>query len=254
MKQRTFNLKRLLIAVTTVTTLFINFLAVYLPLNGKTTQELSDKYNVFFSPMGYVFSIWFVIYLGLLAYVVFMLKRWDSERKLIDNIFPFHVTGLLANSAWIFLWHYEYIGLSVLIMIVLLVSLIKIYTLIQDRADENRHDFVFNWFLKIPFSVYLGWISVATIANISVFLYSQGVSSIILSGSLLAGLLIIVASKMGGLAVVKNADYAFPLVILWSIVGIVGKFPNNVEIAVSVLFGVIILLGSMLYRVYKDKA
>jgi len=144
-------------------TILVNALAVLLPLNDKTTQELSDT-----------FSIWSIIYILWIVFAVYqardLLKKDEIEMPFLHQITFLFILSSVANSAWIFLWHYEYIGLSVLMMIILLFSLLAIYLRLNiGRSPVTTAE---KLCVHVPFSVYLGWITVATIANITAFLVS----------------------------------------------------------------------------------
>jgi hypothetical protein len=141
--------------------LTMNYLANALPLNGKTTGQLSDQYPNLFTPAGITFSIWGVIYLLLLIFIIAQL--WNSQKKLVSSLGGAFVVSALANGLWIVAWHYERIGLSVLIMLCLLTSLIFINQRLAPRPFSVT---------KLAFGIYLGWICIATIANITALLVS----------------------------------------------------------------------------------
>jgi hypothetical protein len=149
----------------------VNFLANGLPINNRSTGEISDAYPNLFAPAGPAFSIWGLIYLLLGGYVIFQFtKSGQNKGELIKKINPLFIATSLANIAWIFAWHYDYIGLSVLIMAVLLILLIKV----ADILRKEKFSLLGKILIWTPFSIYFGWITVASIANISVFLVSIG--------------------------------------------------------------------------------
>jgi translocator protein len=160
----------------------MNFLANFLPLNGQTSGEISDKLDVLFTPAGYVFS------------------------------FPWFALSCVLNGAWLLAWHYEHFLLSVFIIIALLATLMVIYTSIK-KVEHNTFDL-------FPFSVYTGWVSVATIANISYYLtYIKwdgfGVSRLTWTIALL-----IAATTLAFVFAGKNRDWCYPLVFVWAFIGI----------------------------------
>jgi len=140
----------------------MNFLANFLPLNGQTSGEISDKLDVLFTPAGYVFSIWGLIYFLLAIWVFrqFLSKYQNSPAYKVS--FPWFALSCVLNGAWLLAWHYEHFLLSIFIIIALLVTLMVIYTSIK-KVEHTTFDL-------FPFSVYTGWVSVATIANISYYL------------------------------------------------------------------------------------
>ncbi len=147
-------------------TLFVNYLANAVPLGGQTTGQISDGYNSLFTPAGFTFAIWGVIYFFLAGFVVRQSLSIETEKSSISQIDWFFKVNCLANAAWIFTWHYDYLVLSLLSMFVILWTLIRIHSILyQDPRIQRGWSRVF---IVLPFSIYFGWISVATLANISV--------------------------------------------------------------------------------------
>ncbi|MFH1381718.1 MAG: tryptophan-rich sensory protein, partial [Chloroflexota bacterium] len=150
-------------------TVVVNGLSNALPLNGKTAGELSDQYPNLFVPAGLTFSIWGIIYILLAIFVIYgrivAVKKDTQKSSFIENIGVLFFISCLANMGWIFAWHYEIVPLSVLIMLILLVTLIAIYLRLRiGRSDSSKTE---KYLVHLPFSVYLGWITIATIANIT---------------------------------------------------------------------------------------
>ena len=155
-----------------VAVVVVNSLANILPLNNVSTGELSDSYPNYFVPAGYVFSIWLVIYLLLLGFTVRQLRRGGDDAETLRKIGWLFVVSNVFNFVWIFIWHWRLVALSLLAMFGLLASLIMIYLRLDiGRAQVSREVRIY---YHLPFSVYLGWITVAPIANIVAFLVSSG--------------------------------------------------------------------------------
>ena len=156
-------------------TVIVNGLANALPLNNKTTGELSDQYPNLFVPAGLTFSIWGVIYVLLAIFVIYGLivaiKKDTQKSSFIDNIGILFFISCLANIGWIFAWHYEILPLSLFLMLLLLGSLITIY--LRLRIGKSDAIAIEKYFTHLPVSVYLGWITVATIANITALLVNM---------------------------------------------------------------------------------
>jgi len=158
-----------LVVAAVLVTIIVNALANILPLNGISTGEISDKFRVYFVPAGYVFSIWGLIYLGLVAFAIYQALPAQRENPRLRAIgWPFLVS-CAANIAWLFLWHYQQFLWTILAMVILLASLLVIYLLMMRGGDAVPP--AERWLVRLPFSIYLGWISVATIANASDVLY-----------------------------------------------------------------------------------
>lgn len=236
--------------IATLATIVINALANLLPLNGITTKEISDSIPSFFVPAGYVFSIWGLIYLGLLLWTIFQSLKSYATHPLVVKLRPLYLIAAIANSLWIFGWHYEMLPLTVPLMVILLISLIRIYTLIQ--KDPTRNSGAGRWMLAIPFSLYLGWICVATIANIAGLFVSLGWDGAPLAGQTWAALMMNIAVIIVGVLSWRNRDIIPILVLIWALIGIVLNFSTESTIVWTgwMLVGVLAIVGiiRVLYR------
>lgn len=226
-----------------VITLAINALAEILPLNGKSTGEISNSIEIFFAPAGYVFSIWSVIYLALIAFVTFQLLPNQLVHKKFNLISAWFIVSCIANITWMFLWHYEYIALSVVAMLTLLISLIAIYLNTHRPHYEVKE--MERWFAQIPFSIYLGWISIATIANISAALVVHGWGGWGLSGPVWSVILISCATLLTLTMLIKYHDITYALVIAWATIGIIYNFSDVPTIAISHSIAVAIIVSAI---------
>ena len=233
---------------TLLLTIVVNFLANALPINNRTTAEISDSFPVLFTPAGYVFAIWGLIYLSLIGFAVYQILPSQRNNPHIDRIGIWFIAANLFNGGWIFAWHYGVIPLSMLLMIGLLISLLSIYTRlgvgIQSVSPVERT------LIHFPFSLYLGWISVATIANASVLLYTLNWDGFGLTAEIWTALVIIVGGLLAiGMIHFRNA-ITYPLVIVWAFSGILFK-PGGSEIVANIagtvaLLVLLFLLFSML--------
>ncbi|MCX5977186.1 MAG: hypothetical protein NTV33_10275 [Coprothermobacterota bacterium] len=143
----------------------INILANALPFNGQNTGAISDRFAVFFVPAGYVFSIWGLIYIGLLLFAIYQALPSQRDNPRLVKIGYWFAFSSLANIAWLFLWHYLQFTRTIFAMLALLISLLVIYLRLgigKENVPSSER-----WMVQTPFSIYLGWISVATIANSS---------------------------------------------------------------------------------------
>lgn len=248
-------LVKVITAVAYITMVVVNFLANGLPINNRSTGEISDAYPNIFAPAGPAFSIWGLIYLLLAGYVLYLFVKKDQKTEdLLWKINPLFIFTSLANIAWVFAWHYDHIGLSVLIMTTLLIFLIKIANLIR-VGQFTRSTKVFIW---APFSVYFGWITVATIANITVFLVSVGWNRFGIADSLWASLILLVGALIGILRMRKDKNIAYGLVLVWayfwilekhlSTGGFSGQYPTVIIVVILclTLFG--LFIGRLAYK------
>jgi hypothetical protein len=234
-------LRRVSVVVTILATIGINGLANALPINGLNTGQISDRFQVYFVPAGYVFSIWGVIYLGLIAFAIFQALPAQRENPRLRSTGWWITLGGLANSAWIFLWHYEQFSLTLIDMLVLLGTLIITY--LRLGIGRSKVSTVETWAVRLPFSIYLGWITVATVANVTSLLDFLkwdrfGIAPEIWMGIVLAAVLVIAA-----LMNFTRRDAAYAAVILWALAGISVKHAAVTAVAIPtwITFGLVAL-------------
>lgn len=223
---------KILVAVTYVLMVTVNTLAVTLPINGVGTGQVSDYYPNLFAPAGITFSIWGVIYLLLAAYSLYQFGIFKYGKSLLKQD-QFNKIGLyfsissIANALWIFSWQYYLIPLSMLIMIVILVFLILIVQEIK-KAEISQRDRIF---VRLPFSIYFGWITVATIANATVLFVSLGWNGFGVSEVIWTAIIIVVGCLIGGATTIINKDMAYGFVIIWGYTGILIKHTSATAFA-----------------------
>jgi phosphoglycerol transferase MdoB-like AlkP superfamily enzyme len=200
-------------------TVIVNGAAVAIPLGGSTTGELSDRFPVLVTPADYVFGIWSLIYLLLLAFTVYQALPAQRADPVLRRLgFLPAITGVL-NTAWILLWQYQVFALTVPVMLALLVTLILIYGRLRE-PDATAMSAAFGWLVVMPFSVYLGWITVATIANISQMLYHAGYRGAPIGEDAWAFVVLGVGFAIAAITVVGRRDVAYGAVIVWAYLGI----------------------------------
>lgn len=230
-----------------VITLYVNGIAASGALNGIDTGEISDKYPSLFTPAGYVFSIWSLIYLGLIGFSIYQLlpSVVAKHASLVKTRWLFLI-NLLLNGLWILVWQYEYLVFSLPIMWGLLATLILLYE--QEQIGRKQVPWNYRLLVHTPFSLYLGWISVATIANVSVVLYSLGWSGWGISDVFWTILLMGIATLLGLLSIQLRRDYVFAGVIVWALIGIAAKQQTISQIVTMSWVGVIVLVGAAISR------
>lgn len=214
----TERLRQILCFVTLAIVLVVNYLANALPLGGNPTGELARSFDVLFLPAGYVFSIWGLIYLLLIAFTVFQAQlrhRYDRELDRIGTAFCY---TNVANVLWLVFFHSELVILSLVAMIALLGLLI--YIAVRLQISEQRGPGPRLWFVHVPFDIYLGWISVATVANATQVLSEAGLSGVILGdiGWTIVAFAAVVALSLFMSFRFSNIPHA--AVLVWALVGI----------------------------------
>jgi translocator protein len=245
-------LRQWVVIVTYVIMIAVNALAETLPFNGQTTKQISDSFKVIFVPAAYVFAIWGLIYLALLGFSVYQALPKQRQNPVLRKIgYLFAVTNLL-NAGWIVLWHYNFYVLTMIVMLALLGLLSVIYLRVNEKP--TKYNSLETWLVKIPFSIYLGWISVATIANATALFYYIGFRP----GGTLSRLLTVglmgVGVAIAGILSWTRKDIPYSLVLIWAFIGIgvkwMGVYPS-VVISSFVAAGIIladILLSSFLKK------
>ncbi len=201
-----------------VATLIINALANILPLNGLRSGEVTARFPVLFVPAAYVFAIWGVIYLGLSAFAIFQALPSQRENPRLRRLGGLFVVASLANCAWIFAWHYQNFPLSMLFMLLLLAALIGIY--LRLGTGRTRVTPAETWAVRVPFSIYLGWITVATIANASQMLYVLGWGGWGIAPVTWTIIVLAAAVVVAALMAVTRRDVAYLAVPVWALIGI----------------------------------
>lgn len=208
-------------AIALIFTIVINYLSNTGILNGNTMKTLSDKYFTFFTPAGYAFSIWGLIYIGLLGFVIYTgrtLFKKSTEEPLLLKIGWWFVISCLANALWVVAWLYDYTGTSVLIMAVILISLLKI--ILNTRMELDSYPLKKYLFIFWPFALYFGWISVAIIANIAAYLTKVGWNGWGISGASWSIIMIVVAGLIN-IAMIRLRNLReYGLVGIWALIAI----------------------------------
>jgi hypothetical protein len=241
-------LRQISVILTVLVTLVVNILANALPLNGLNTGQISDRFQVYFVPAGYVFSIWGLIYLGLIVFAVFQALPSQRENPRLRATGWWISLGGLANIAWIFLWHYEQFPLTLIAMLVLLVTLIVTY--LRLGIGQTPVASAERWAAHLLFSIYLGWITVATVANVTSLLDYLNWNGFGVAPEIWMGIVLAVVLAIAALVNFTRRDVAYALVILWALAGISLKQAEVTLVAIPtwITFGLVALtLGMAIY-------
>jgi len=222
-------------------TVIVNSLAGSTTLiGGVNTAQISDSNPTLITPAGYVFAIWGIIYVLLGIFVIFQALPSQKEKEYTKKIGWLFVLSSLINIAWLFLWQYRLLSLSVVLMFLLLATLIMIYL----RLGIGKSPVTLRERLAthVPFSVYLGWITIASIANVSATLVSVNWNGFGIGSEIWASLIVIVALLIALLVVATRKDIAYGLVIVWALIGIAVKQSGNQNIVMLTEANAIIVL------------
>lgn len=219
----------------------MNYLANALPLNGKTTGALSDQYPNLFTPAGITFSIWGVIYLMLLGYVLLQFR--ESHRAVPAQVTWLFIVSCLLNALWIMAWHYEKLPLSLLIMLGLLVTLVLINAGLKPSHQA--------W-TRAAFGIYLGWICIATIANVTALLVKFQWGGWGIPEANWAMIMVVTGAAISALAMYRLGNPYLGIAVIWALTGIFIKrqvdVPSIAVISLVAAFAVAALTLGMFIR------
>jgi hypothetical protein len=232
--------------VALIATFIVNTYAGVLGLNGRTTGAISDLYPVLITPPGYVFLIWTVIYFLLLAFAVYQALPSKVGAAFHQKISYYFILSCAANMVWLFLWHWGYVVISVVPMFLLLLCLIIIY--IRLGIGKGKVPFVERLAVHLPFSVYLGWITVAPIANVAAAFNSLGLDGLGLGDVTWTALVMAIAILITVVILFTRGDIAYSLVIIWALAGVAVK-QSAIQTLVTTSIAGIVIIALMLVAV-----
>lgn len=219
--------------------LTVNALSVFLPLGGNSTKEISDMYYTLITPAGYAFSIWSVIYFFVGGFILYQFLNYAISRELLRAIqFPF-ILSCIFNMSWLILWHYLYIELSLAAMLCLLVTLAVIYRNIVIAPALTTGQ---RWLIRLPFTLYLSWICVAFIVNVSIVLEKNEWSGLGLPDTAWAVIMLCVGALLAVVASYPYRNYVFSLVFVWAYTAIAVEHKDNIYVLLTSLAAAVLLL------------
>ncbi|MBL7858614.1 MAG: tryptophan-rich sensory protein [Cyclobacteriaceae bacterium] len=224
--------------------IILNYLANALPINGKNTGELSDQYPNLFVPAGVTFSIWGLIYLLLLIFCVIQFrKQYDN---LMNKLSIWFMINCALNASWILAWHYEFVALSLLIMLGILFTLVAIVKILHQHTPV---------LMQVAFGIYLGWICIATIANITALLVTVGWSGLGLSQEVWTITMILVGSVVASTVMLRLGNPFMALSLLWAFLGIIIKRQDDYfSIVVACIAAMMIVVAAALFTFRNRRA
>jgi translocator protein len=239
-----------------ILTVIINSLAGGTTLiGGKLTATISDSNPTLITPAGYVFSIWGIIYILLGAFVIYQALPSRKTRGFTEKIGWLFVLSNIINIAWIFFWQFEYLTVSVVLIFLLLATLIAIY--VRLGVGKAKVSLADRLAVHLPFSVYLGWITVASIANVATALVSLNWDGAGISAETWAILVVAVALVITSLMLITKKDMAYSLVIIWALIGIGTKQSGNQTVVlltqISAVIVAIMLIATIIITKMEKK-
>lgn len=236
-----------------VSVVFINYLSNTGVMNGKTIGSLSDTIRSLFTPAGYAFSIWGLIYLFLLGYVIYQGRSLFLKVKnddFVERIGFWFFISCIANSAWVFAWIYEYTAISCICIFLLLFSILKIILNNKMQLEDVRSSRLL--FVNLPFVIYGGWVTVASVANVSSYLVKIDWTGFGISPETWTIIMIFIATFINLIIVFKRKMYAFALVGAWALAAIgVANQENYNNIAIIAFVSAVLLIFATIYKKLK---
>ncbi len=244
-------LRQFAVIVTTIFTLIMNGAANAIPLNGRPTGEISDSFNALFVPAGYVFSIWGVIYIGLLAYTIYHSLPKQRYNDIMQHTGWWVALSSIFNGAWIYFWHYGFYPLTMLVMLLLLATLIVIFQ--KGNIGRTTYGPWMTWVFGIPFAIYLGWITVATIANAAAVLIDAGWNGWGIAPLIWTYLMLAAGVIVSWIMAATRSVVAYHLVLIWAFIGISVRWQGDQNLFVAGLVAAFLVLIAVIWTLTRRK-
>ncbi|WP_026559704.1 tryptophan-rich sensory protein [Bacillus sp. J37] len=240
-----FRLYAILNVIGLLIVLAVNYLANALPIGGQTTGEVSDKVFTLYTPAGYAFAIWGLIYFLLTVWVIRQFFVNDEQKENDRKIGVWFFINAILNSSWVIVFQNEYFNVSIFIMLGILLTLIIIYKNIQRLPHST-------WYMRFPFSVYIGWISVATIVNVFVIFEANGIERLIgLDEQVWAIIMLIVGAILGVIFTLTQHDIAYSLTFIWAFIAMMVEQSGHPAIVKASKVAVVFLVGGIVIEVIR---
>ena len=242
--------EKILVIVSSLTVILVNVLANMMPLGGVTTGEISARYPTAITPAGYAFSIWTLIYAGLIGFSIFQALPAQDDNEAVRAVRIPIVLSNLANISWIYLWHHFEIRWSLLAITGLLAALTYAYIRVDRLPARTEGEW---WLLRVPLSVYLGWVTVATVVNTAVTLVYLGWGGLGIPDATWGMLVLAVVALLCSALALYQADIALSLTFIWALVAIArGQADLPMVPGTAILAIVLILISLYLSRRYPE--
>lgn len=245
-------LRQLLTVFAILGSFAVNAISNLRPWGGQNIGAISNTQfaNVLITPANYAFAIWGVIYLGLIGFGVYQFLPVSKQHPKLKTISYLLVLACVAQAMWVYLFLARLFALSVVAMVAILLSLIGAYLQLGGDRSPSPQD---RWLLRVPFSVYLGWISVATVVNVALALYAANWDGWGLTPEVWTVLMLIVSTGLGIALLFQRRDISFALVLVWAFVAIAVKRANIPTIAISASVLSLVLLSLIFWSVSRRR-
>lgn len=228
-------MRAILVIVATIGTIVFNGLAVAGYVNGVTPEVISNKYPTVLTPAGYAFTIWSLIYVGMIAFSIYQALPANILR--FRNVRLLYIISCVFNCAWIYFWHRDSIGICLAIISALLVTLLLINIKFK-KPDSLAVALV----TKAPFGIYFGWVTCAAIVNFAIFLSYMGVTMSSRTSAVFGSVFIVIAAGLAVIVRWKLANYLYAVAVAWALTAIAVKQSGNTAVVIAAAFGAVICL------------
>lgn len=203
----------------------LNALAILLPMNNRTTQEISNQYHHILTPAGFTFAIWSVIYIALLVMVLYLLKEQGES---VNQLGGWFILSSIANGLWIMAWHFDFLWLSLVLTSVIVVSLAIIYRRLQEERKQSKK-MVKNIMISLPISIYFAWSIIAWVENLAVVLVQQKITGFGLSQVFWGNVAIALILGVTCIVIEWYKDIAFTLTVAFALFGVWAQLNQSSE-------------------------
>ncbi|HEV7643321.1 MAG TPA: hypothetical protein VGO50_05195 [Pyrinomonadaceae bacterium] len=247
MQNSSDRLKQILVIAATLGVIAFNWSAAAGYVNGVTPEIISAKHPTLVTPAGYAFSIWSLIYFGMIVFSIYQALPKNAER--FRSVRSLYILSCAANCAWIYFWHQEQVVLCFVIILVLLASLLLINFHLKNAQTMGEF-----WLVQTPFGIYFGWVTVASMVNLVVALKSINGDLPGSTETILSCAIILLAAAAGALVRIKLANYLYSLAIAWAVTAIAVKQSGQTLIVVSAAVACIVSLFVALSFVLTAKS
>lgn len=228
-------MRAVLVLVATIGTIVFNGLAAAGYVNGVTPEAISNKYPTVLTPAGYAFTIWSLIYVGMIAFSIYQLLPANLLR--FRSIRSVYIASCVLNCAWIYFWHREQIGICLVLILALVLTLLLIN--MKFKAPDSLRTALFT---KAPFGIYFGWVTSAAIVNFAVFLAYSGVNMSSRMSAVFGSVCIVLAAGLAVIVRWKLANYLYAVAVAWALTAIAVKQSGNTAIVIAAAFGAVTCL------------
>lgn len=251
-------LRQVLVVFVTVTLIVMNGLSNVRVFGPQTNGDVSNKYNTLITPAGYAFSIWGVIFLGLLGFAIYQALPAQRHNPRFRSAGPWYIISALANAVWSPIFNQEWIGGALVVILIMFISLFMVMEALRinprtDMAMMRPVKAAETWLVRVPFSIYLGWLTVATILNITLWFRANSFDLSGVSEPVWAVGVLILGLMVGTVLYNRYRSTAFILVFTWAYAAIAVKQSTMPIVQLAAGAGAVVAVLLAIYGLIAPK-